>query len=67
MEIQPSQLPSTALEIVIVFMELRCTITLCKNPNKIINEVKLTYEEINEILMENNEDNKVFTENFKNT
>ncbi|MFM5883003.1 MULTISPECIES: hypothetical protein [Methanobrevibacter] len=57
---------STAPEIVMVILELRCANTKNKNStkslNKIIEEVKLTNEEIYKILMENNENNIVFRE-----
>ena len=62
---------STAPEIAIALLELRCANTQNKNSvkilNKIIEEVNLTDEEIDEILMENNEDNKVFTEKILKT
>ena len=49
----------------IALLELRCANTKNKNTvnllNKIIKEVNLTDEEIDEILIENNENNKVFT------
>ena len=52
-------------------LELRCANTKNKNTvkllNKIIEEVNLTDEEIDEILMENNENNKVFTEKIIKT
>jgi len=73
MEIQPSQITnsSTAPEIAIALLELRCTNTKNKNTvkllNKIIKEVNLTDEEIDEILMENNENNKIFTEKIIKT
>ncbi|MFM5882939.1 transposase [Methanobrevibacter gottschalkii] len=68
MEIQPSQFTnsSTAPEIAIALLEIRYANTKNKNTvkilNKIINEVNLTDKEIDEILIENNENNKVFTE-----
>ena len=62
---------STAPEIAIALLELRCTNTKNKNTvkllNKIIKEVNLTDEEIDEILMENNENNKIFTEKIIKT
>lgn len=62
---------STAPEIAIALLKLRCINTKNKNAvkllNKIIEEVKLTDEEIDEILMENNENNKVFTEKIIKT
>ncbi len=52
-------------------LELRCANTKNKNTvkllNKIIKEVNLTDKEIDEILMENNENNKVFTEKIIRT
>lgn len=55
---------STAPEIAIALLKLRCINTKNKNAiklsNKIIKEAKLTDKEIDEILMENNENNKVF-------
>ncbi|MDO5824444.1 hypothetical protein [Methanobrevibacter sp.] len=73
MEIQPSQsqTPQQHPEIAIALLELRCANTKNKNTvkilNKIINEVNLTDEEIDEILIENNENNKVFTEKILKT
>ena len=63
--------PSTAPEIKIALLKLRLANTNNKNTvkilNKIIDEVNLTDEEINEILIENNENNKVFTEKILKT
>lgn len=73
MEIQPSQFTnsSTAPEIAIALLEIRYANTKNKNTvkilNKIINEVNLTDKEIDEILIENNENNKVFTEKILKT
>ena len=54
---------STAPEIAIALLKLRCANTKNKNTvkllNKIIDKVNLTDGEIDEILMENNENNKV--------
>ena len=62
---------STGPEIAIALLELRCANTKNKNTvkllNKIIEEVNLTDEEIDTILMENNENNKVFTEKIIKT
>jgi hypothetical protein len=59
---------SNAPEIAIALLELRCANTNNKNTikilNKIIQEVNLTDEEIEEHLMENNENNEVFAEKF---
>ena len=62
---------STAPEIAIALLELRCTNTKNKNTidslNKILNDVNLDDDEIDEILMENNENNEVFTEKILKT
>ena len=62
---------STGPEIAIALLELRCANTKNKNTvkllNKIIEEVNLTDEEIDTILMENNGNNKVFTEKIIKT
>ena len=62
---------STAPEIAIALLELRCANTNNKNTikilNKIIQEVNLTDEEIDEYLMENNENNEVFAEKIFKT
>lgn len=59
---------STAPEIAISLLELRYTNTNNKNTinilNKILNEINLTDEEIDKILMKNNENNKIFTEKY---
>ena len=62
---------STAPEIAIALLELRCANTKNKNTidslNKILNDVNLDDDEIDEILMENNENNEVFTEKILKT
>ena len=62
---------STAPEIAIALLELRIANTNNKNTvkslNKIIKEVNLTDDEIDELLMQNNEDNEVFTEKILKT
>ena len=62
---------STAPEIAIALLELRCANTNNKNTinilNKIVNEINLTDEEIDKILMKNNENNKIFTEKILKT
>ena len=62
---------STAPEIAIALLELRYANTNNKNTikilNKIIQEVNLTDEEIDEYLMENNENNEVFAEKIFKT
>ncbi len=62
---------STAPEIAIALLELRCANTNNKNTikilNKIIQEVNLTDEEIDEYLMKNNENNEVFAEKIFKT
>ena len=62
---------STAPEIAIALLELRCANTNNKNKikilNKIIQEVNLTDEEIDEHLMKNNENNEVFAEKIFKT
>ena len=62
---------STAPEIAIALLELRYANTNNKNTikilNKIIQEVNLTDEEIDEYLMKNNENNEVFAEKIFKT
>ncbi len=62
---------STAPEIAITLLELRSANTNNKNIikllNKIIQEVNLTDEEIDELLMKNNENNEVFAEKIFKT
>ena len=62
---------STAPEIAIALLELRCANTKNKNTikslNKILNDVNLSDNEIDEILMENNENNEVFTKKILKT
>ena len=62
---------STSPEIAIALLELRSANTKNKNTvkllNKIINEVNLTDDDIDEILMENNEDHEIFAEKILKT
>ena len=62
---------STSPEIAIALLELRSANTKNKNTveslNKIINDVNLTDEDIDKILMENNEDNEIFGEKILKT
>ena len=62
---------STAPEIATAFLELRCANTKNKNTikllNNILNEINLTDEEIDKILIASSEDNKVFTEKLIKT
>ena len=62
---------STAPEIAIALLELRCANTKNENTikllNKILNDVNISDNEIDEILMENNENNEVFTKKILKT